>query len=48
MRMLENTSDLREMWLVVSGYVIKSAMCVSVQCGENLLFYDKFYNGVIF
>ena len=30
-RRLENTCDLREMWLVVYGYVIKSVMCVSVQ-----------------
>ena len=36
------------MWLVVSGYVIESVMCVGVQCGENLLYYDKFYDGVIF
>ena len=23
-------------------------MCVGVQCGKNLLFHDKFYNGGIF
>ena len=30
-RRLENTCDLRKMWLVVYGYVIKSVMCVSVR-----------------
>ena len=31
-RRRENTCDLREMWLVVYGYAIKSVMWVSVQC----------------
>ena len=31
---LENTDDLREMWLVVYGYDIKSVMCVSVRCSK--------------
>ena len=39
-RKLENTCELREMWLRVYGYVIKSVMCVGVQCRKNLLFYD--------
>ena len=34
MRRLENTCDLRERWLVVYGYVIKSVMCVSVLYGK--------------
>ena len=40
MKRLENTFDLREMWLVVYGNVIKSVMCVSVQCVKNMLFCD--------
>ena len=39
---------LRQTWLVVCGYVIKSVMCVGVHCRKNLLFYDKFYNGCHF
>ena len=41
-RRLENTCDLREVWLVVYGYIIKSVMCVSVQRVKNLLFVIKF------
>ena len=37
-RRLENTCDLGEMWLVVCGYVIKSVMCVSVQCVKTCRF----------
>ena len=34
LRRLENTCDLRKMWLLVYGYVIKSVTCVSVQYGK--------------
>ena len=37
-RRLENAYDLREMWLVVYGYVIKSVMCVNVQCVKTCCF----------
>ena len=41
---LKTLGILREMWLVVSGYVIESVMCVGVQCGENpVVFADIFY-----
>ena len=43
MRRLENTCDLREMWLVVYGYVIKLVMCVSVQCVETCCFVMNFF-----
>ena len=35
---LENTCDLREMWLVVYGYVINLVMCVCVQYGKMCCF----------
>ena len=46
-RRLENTCDLREMWLVMYGYVIKPVMCVSVRCGKMCGFVINFTTEVI-
>ena len=34
---------LREIWLVVCGYVIEPVVCVGVQCRKTWCFYDKFW-----
>ena len=38
---LENTCDLKEMWLVVYGYVIKSVIVRQCAIWENVLICDK-------
>ena len=47
-KMPENTWDLEDMWLEVCGYVIKSVMCVGVQCGKICCFTIIFTTGVFF